>query len=310
MKEILHKSIPILTTYSTLGNITSILNEEVNYYSWLYNNFIQLSSGRLFRFAYQKKMYYDCPFIKRFSIPEFLIQDIVGFIITCIKNNLYLFFLVDRFYISNYSEFHYKHLIHEIFIYGYDDENKFFYTSDNSDHSKYANKKVKFSDLINAYLAVDSNFMHLTKVIHANEPLIDLKLIKASLKDYIFSHRDYYDIGYKETNEYGVNVYNRFINMFKEKDISWEDFRPLHLFWEHKDLMLKRILYLEDINAIECDNSLISDYKKIVRQFMIFRNLQIRYTICKDRDLINQISIQLPYWIDNEILVLKKIFSL
>ena len=309
MKLILFKSDPILTAYSTLGNITSVLNNRVDLEPWLYNNFVQLSAGNLFRFAYQKLMYHDSPFINTFSVPMYLINDIITFIESSIQNNMYLFFLVDRYYLSGYTEYCTKNQIHEIFVYGYDSEKQLLYTSDNSNSFKYANKLISYSNMFEAYSAVESNFMNLSQICTCNPPLIDIDKIKSSVSDYINSKINYDDIRYSNKNAYGISVYTKYIDILKLSGSLLNDFIPLHLFWEHKILMHKRIEYLINHGYLSCQNSLLDEYSTIAQKFLFLRNLLIRYSIRRDEGEKIQIITELPYYVNEETQLLREIFK-
>lgn len=224
-------------------------------------------------------MYLDCPFLETYSVPNYLISDITSLIEESLQNEMYLFFLVDRYYLNNYDEYHCRHLNHEIFIYGYDRELKFFYTADNSNNHKYRDMKVYYSDLVNAYAAVPNNFMKLSRFMRAATPEIDMRKIKASVSSYINSEQDFNDLWYCKCNIYGIHVYEKYINDLLLNMNILNDFRPLHLFWEHKKLMQMRICFLMKSGYLPYNQILINEYDKIVRKFLLLRNLQIRYSI-------------------------------
>lgn len=312
MKKILYKSDPIMSSYSTLGNITSVLNGLVPLEPWLYNHFIQLSIEKIFRFSYQKIMYHDCPFIKAYSIPKVYISNIITFLENSINENYYAFFLVDRFYLQSYKEYHKEHVIHEIFIYGYDKERKEFYTSDNSTCQKYMNKLVKYDDLDMAYYVVGKNFMYLSEVlIDYTVPQINMDLIRGSVGEYIDSKCCYGEIGFSNNYSYGVDVYNHFVRIMNENnEYERKNFVYLHLFWEHKKLMLDRIKYLVNNAYINCDNRQLESYEDITRKFLFLRNLQIRYALCENASIISELTNRLPGLVTNEIKILQDVFKI
>ena len=309
MKKVLYKSEPILTSYSTLGNITSVLNHNVEFEPWLYNNFIQLSVTKLFRFAYQKQMYYDCPYITRYSIPDYLVRKIPEFIIQSIQMNQYLFFLIDRFYISSYSEYQRQHLVHEIFVYGYDDEKKVFYTSDNSQNGKYVDSEISFEDLTSARENVKPNFMYLSEINRQGASYIDMDKIRYMATCYIHSKANYFDIRYTPGSIFGVKVFKEYIQRLSTDHKLMGDYRPLHLFWEHKELMLRRISYLMEKGFIEKEDRYLSEYEKLARQFLLLRNKQIRYALTRDPSIIRDIEVKIPGYVDRELELLQEIFK-
>ena len=304
---ILYKSAPILTTFSTLGNITSVLNNRFKIDGWLYNHFIQLSAGNLYKFTYQKRMYLDCPFLESHSIPDYLIGNIIEFIESSIENNFYLFFLVDRYYLENYKEYHKEHVVHEIFVYGYDKSNQIFYTSDNSINYKYQNMKISYFSLQSAYLAVMQHKMKLSCVVSCVPPVIDIHKIKHLIFDYINSNRDFNDFGYKASTVYGIEIYQKYVEeLCCEKLVN--DFRPVNLFLEHKKLMQNRIQFLMANGYLPHNDFLLSEYNDIVRKFLLFKNLQIRFVISNRNVKLDNYVSDFLNTVNKESKILKKIF--
>ena len=298
-----------MTTYATLGNITSVLNGRSMLYSWLYNNFVQLSAGNLYRFAYQKKMYFDCPFLESWSVPVYLVRDLILFIRESIKNGMYLFFPADRYYLNGYDEYRSKHLVHEVFVYGFDDKAEVFYTADNSINRKYADKKISYSDLAEAYFAVSEKFMNLSSFKSDAHVDTDMQKIKSLVCSYVNSERDYNDLRYSPSNTYGVAVYEKYVNDLCADEKILGDFRPLSLFFEHKKLMLMRIEYLYENGFLACDSSCLKEYGAVVRKFLLLRNLQLRFSVTRDKSVIKDIC-TIKSHADEEVRILRKIFMI
>jgi hypothetical protein len=201
------------------------------------------------------------------------------------------------------------HLIHEIFIYGYDREAKVFYTSDNSDNHKYSNKLISYTDIEKSYAEVVNNFMQLSQVKACKAPDIDMQIIKSSVSDYVSSKRDFNDFRYSSTNTYGVCVYEKYIDMLHSNERLLNDFRPLHLFWEHKMLMQKRIEFLMGSDYLLRNQRLLDEYAAIVRKFLLLRNLQIRYTICRKEEIIIKLISSLQCYVREETQLLNEVFK-
>jgi hypothetical protein len=322
MKKELPLANPIISTYlGYASSLSIILNEEkgfewfvqnymniitvyTNDYDELFMDFLNISNLYLTsQETYQPDNFLCLP-LKTYSVPRAFARwdSIIDFIKEQIDNNYYICMFIDRTYIRQHT----LKIMHDAFIYGYDDEKQSLYICDYFNGGKFIRYECPYQEFTNAYrYAKDRSggnavFYNDTDVSKINllsynnlySESFDLSLFIDNLKYYI--NPQMYSMNFrihicrvKDKNKvktcYGNEnikiIYNYIKNrMEKNEDI---DIRQVHLFYEHKCTYKFRIKYLHDKNII-LDKENIEFMKscdKLEGLAQNIRNLSIKYNI-------------------------------
>jgi hypothetical protein len=237
------------------------------------------------------------------------------------------------YYISAYKlNFKKNHVLHEIFIYGYDDDKNIFYMGDNT-AGKYNHDKVTYEEIttstnvllkmygdnnedtvLHSYREKSIFMLDIRKNVELNEqdPFftkdifdINIKKIINDLKEYLLF--DNYAEGYKYSNYYvyGIDCFDE-LQKFAEHAMETNeivDTRAFYSFIEHKKLMLLR---MEFINGNYDLNQLIERYSELVNGFNILMTLILKANITKVNIIWQQIIENLKKYKEEEIALLNE----
>lgn len=161
-KKILPFRKPIISYSPNMDNFLSVLENDHNItLPWILEHYIDLIIRKdeinppVFEFLDYNKIWWTCPFVhvSRIDREAFSVyEDFQKAIRNLLQKNFYIFFLVDTFYVEGYVTYKKNHSIHDILVYGYEDE--YVYASDYFDFQNKSNKKILFSDLIEGYQKV------------------------------------------------------------------------------------------------------------------------------------------------------------
>lgn len=223
--------------------------------------------------------------------------SLTDMIIDSLNLNNYVYLYVDRFHIKKYQGYKRKSLWHEIFIYGYDTERKVFLVADNLLEGKYIRTECSFNEVELGYSAINSNNhfflnIHLLSVKDEKEFTIKVPQIIMSIDNYLNSSNSI-DVSFKENVIFGRNVILHYAKRIsQENEDKFLDRRAFHLFWEHKNLMLKRLLHLQKV-YIDINNELIENYKCVENNFLIIRNMTLKYNLTKNKSLLPRIHYEI-----------------
>ncbi|TKJ93350.1 hypothetical protein PaeCFBP13512_02835 [Paenibacillus sp. CFBP13512] len=277
----------LLDTYNIYGSISSVVSYNKNSLPWFYNNFIQIRyvyDWNTFFFDNHHLLIDNCPWLNHYIIPRFFIESkwesITDFIIDSLKSHNYVYMYVDRYFISS-SKVYLKHSYwHEIFIYGFDSENRKFLVADNLSDGKYVHIECTFDEILKGYNAIssDNQFflnVHLLSQKEETEYAVNIHQIILSLKNYLNSTITI-DVSFKEKTIFGQEAILFSIDNTINNKTNLLDQRAFCLFYEHKKLMLNRIEFLisEEQSKLE---SVLECYKDIVKKFEIIKNMVLKY---------------------------------
>lgn len=273
MNQILGVGEPIIRSYPFRANVTSILNNHPYFLDWLYNNHIQLFCGvypavtnfDTYLDTYEPLSRVHYPLIETQFIKKEIFtsngMDICEFIMNSINLGYYVYLGVDTFYLPLYSSP--NHLGHDIFIYGYNSENKQFYVADFF-NGTYSREVVEFNSFRNAFESEFSDTnefkgIQLLKRIdegHQSKYQFNVEYVVTQLEDYnneVNTSMRYAALevplldpeGRTSGNRtWGLGVYRSLAEVFDQETISPVTLRSLHALYEHKKLMTARVSYL------------------------------------------------------------------
>ncbi|WP_240419144.1 hypothetical protein [Paenibacillus periandrae] len=211
--------------------------------------------------------------------------------------------MVDQFYIPASSAFNKYHRIHELFIYGFDDEIEEFLISDNFQNGKYTRGKCSFSDLNNSYIdfkkATDLG-QELVYLLSFNSSSIfnqNINVLKELLSDYLYSinssqKNNLLNQPLKKEWVYGLRCYDHLISYLNNVKSMGDrlDIRPFYVLKNHKSRMIERLLYLSEIQILKDPDIYVSNYANIEKISTIILNLSLKYSITKDKNILNRIA--------------------
>lgn len=326
--KILGRRDPDIYSFNIYGTIWSLIADNDEMESWIMNNFIQL------RYVFEWDCYFfeghhtlisECPGISHSEIPRILVKtkwegSIQQLIKDSINNNLYVYLYADRFNLERTSEYNKEHLIHEVFIYGYDEEKQIFYLADNVQNGKYVCFTSKFDEIEKGYWAIGESDDYYTRV-HLLEKRkkedskfpLNVEQIKLNLKYYLESIPAI-SKSFKNKSIFGMEAVAYTCKTIQEaleenKIIDDFDVRRFHLFYEHKSLMIKRLCYLDKHNLIQDGNYFIEEYRFLNKKYYSLRNLVLKYNYLADNNLLIRINENLKELIVRERNVLESMID-
>jgi len=166
MRNVLSISHPIIDSYPIFGHITTIVPKESEAgLTWFYNYFVQINTYTYYvpKTPEDKmtefRIYYEAPspysmmgnfkneYISRAKFNQHW-KDIVSFVKYFIDQRKYVYILTD---VSKIKIYHLNAFyIHDPLLYGYDDEKKEIYFTDNYKYGKYSSGIMSYEELRSA----------------------------------------------------------------------------------------------------------------------------------------------------------------
>ncbi|MGG4094502.1 hypothetical protein [Paenibacillus lautus] len=287
---------PVLKTYPKHSNVTSILANHVNFEEWLYSNHIQL-----FCAIYENSTKYDTyldiyeplhrvyyPLLECKSIKKEIISacsiDPSAFAISNIDEGYYVYACVDIFYIPEYQSN--KHKNHDIFVFGYDDDEQTFFVADFF-KGHYSCQTISFdcfSAAVNSTFRDENQFKDIQMLKTLDNPVhsvycFDIDNVLIQLKDYLGEYNS--SLRYREfeaplpdtdNRTWGLGVYDSLISSISQEKVPKVTRRSLHALYEHKKLMVGRVKYLLD-NEYITEKKVLEKHKIIETKSLILRNI-------------------------------------
>ncbi len=304
LTKILNIEVPPIYGYLHHAYHLSVAQRHPQFYKWFYCNYIQLEYNPTtdwlnFYSLDIKKNYYPLLNVEVLSNTTIKINkvDILDFIINCVNNNRYIWLYTDEFYDPNKTSFNTKHFVHESLIYGYDLNNRCFYSVGFNNKYLYATSIINFEDFVIAYNSVETHFEIRTFKPDTNVSYeFDLINVKGLMEDYVYSNNSSLRnrmFGCNNNSDiiYGIEIY-KYLKMNFENPISSDylnDIRPLHILSEHKKTMVSRIKFLYENKYIDSPETIINEFIDIEDKVLLLRNIQIKYIITGKIELIQKI---------------------
>ncbi|MEK3787286.1 MULTISPECIES: hypothetical protein [Paenibacillus] len=306
---------PTFYTYNIYGSVTSMLSNNDHYLPWLYNNFIQIryvEDWDSYFFDNHHTLLDNIPWINHHIIPRDILNrkwvSLTDFIIESLHSNYYLYFYVDRSYISVSKQYQQVSHWHEILVYGYDEQKRTFLMADNLADGKYIKTECPIEEIEQGYYSIvsDNEFfknVHLLSIREERDYSLQIDQIAESIRRYLNSTITV-DLSFKEKTLFGMKAVEHSIEKVKDKLHSTSfvqiDRRAFHLFWEHKIIMLQRLRYLMELSILKPDDDVIERYTLIVQQHESLRNLVLKFNFKNDRMLFSRIEQKLHTYLQLE----------
>ncbi|GIQ70587.1 hypothetical protein DUZ99_14450 [Xylanibacillus composti] len=295
MRKVLEVFDPPIISYYHHAHYLSMVDTKEQYEGWFLSNFIQLKcfhdlpTNRLSQLDFFHETY--------FSQYDDFLEDVVRiypggvirFIIDAINRNEYVEAILNDYYIPHSERYLVSNYDHNILVYGYDTSQNIFYTRFIG-KKHYTDYEITFDELETAFLQqkgvpIQAYYFNLFNYSNG-KPQFDMKRIIRYLEDYLAS-----SYRYKQTQfALGLEVYEyiaKYLVELREKR-TYYDIRPLHLLWEHKAIMLRRIIYLKNIEALNEETACIEDFEKLAKIALSARNLLLKYSITNKPNLLDE----------------------
>lgn len=271
---------PLYSTYHYQGNSGAILTENMSIRNWFLNRVMNLSCSRLFLYGYTSPFVSvkdssdgENPYIEKISFSmRYLDSDIHRVIRRLIDDGYYVSFSgVDDYYVKGKTWYHEKHFIHDGLICGYDQNDKTYtiYAYDKSwVYRTFKTPQRAFEAGRRASLADGfCGTICAMKVKSENVELRPEEICKC-LKEYMNSSLNMYPL-YSDGMVYGSAVQDyvaMYMNKLADQTVPYErtDRRVFRMLWEHKKVMLERIVAVE--NKLKMNREISSQYADIVKE--------------------------------------------
>lgn len=342
MQKMLPVSYPPITSYTWHSIQLSIVSSYPICEPWIYSNFIHLGTNDDFKgdrtnfdFVKFDYFYYDLnPWLRKTtekisyeSLTRTLSksnQTLSEYIKEMLDRDCYVSIYLNDYYLPNTTFYQNEHVIHEVLIYGYDDEKELFYTGGIFDTRKYRFSTNRYSEIEEAFLKVDpfdvekgkDLSLYGYKINHKEHYPFNLSNVIETIDDYINAR----DVTNKfaalrsttTNNVCGIKVYEALKqylqNLSDEKEGYYPDRRPFQILDDHKKLMVQRLNYMKEKELLE-NHSLIDQAKALSKQVEIIRNFFLRYIIFKDKEAIDKLLPLIDEAADTELSLLVSLKS-
>ena len=251
-------------------------------------------------------------------------SDICEIIDNCLKNEYFVLYSVNTYYISNYIFYNKSHIIHPLLIYDKDNLSNNYKCRDYFDFISYKQQLVDPNEIRNSfikcYIENDNYYNNLLSCFQLNKKNINsfegdkcrdlheinLEKILYLLNEYVegenFFKKDinYYNNNLKNAST-GINmitaIKNNLIETKNEKrKISLKQFKFLE---HHIYIMKERISILNNTYKIDENKNLYNQVDNILKRAEKCTNLSIKYDIKENDNIIPKIIEDLNF-INNE----------
>lgn len=327
MKKVLQTSKPIIDVYNGYASIQSIvlnikegekwvIQNYLNYITYYENNYdtvfmdytnlgeICFSSTNSFQPQHLVTVPWKTLIISR----ELLEENIISFIKKCINKGYYIFVYLNYKYLLNEK----MDFIHDIFIYGYDDEKKEIYMK-GYNKQNYGEEVYKFEQVEKAFEGIRK----LENVdFFSNFDVDSISLVKNDEKFYFEFSVDYfvkdleyylnkkkYTLNYKPTvlknrncNTSSVVFGNESIEVLKKyienKNVNKEkiDIRQFYFLKNNKEGFNSKWIFLLKNNYLDYENLLL-DWKIVENMAEVLLFYAMKYNVLLEKSYGNQDSI-------------------
>ncbi|WP_455715504.1 hypothetical protein [Anaerosporobacter sp.] len=303
---------PAITTNPYVTNKLAILGNFKETQPWILQNFTNIWMQRNFRLNYGADFLYFssyrfCPFIKEFEMCTSIVdkkwKTIVEAIIDIINMGHYVYLNINTSFIPQYKNFE-NNQMHDIFVYGYDRDEKILYVADFFEYGKYGMKKVCFKDFIMAYDSMDDtvkrDFFDGIIILQytARDIPFDMEFCIQGIRDYLNSKNTIVksilvELDKKDEVVFGINTCDIMIQYLQDlsriENIKL-DYRTFHYFYQHKVLMRLRIQFFIEKGYVKRykDFAILDEYLEIERKWLEVRNRILKYNIKPDYMLIER----------------------
>lgn len=319
-KKKLPVSEPLTSTWLYDAYPLSILAANGNkYLEWFLSNFIQLNANRDITIAKRHNVFLkfdgavtnNAAYLNKQLISWTTFMnlgiDIHEYIKGHIDQGYYMQFQVDEYYMPTSWRYKEQHNIHDIFVYGYDDEKELYNVLGYNRQIIFEENTCPYKQFEagfkNNYLDKKENFwadrIYFYQYNDDDNYRFNVKLVKNSLIEYLCGVNSFETLNrfYEQDPGvvYGINVFDKIlehISIVKENEASQIkrkeailDNRIFRFLKEHKKIMMMRMEYIH--GHITDVKELLMEYKEAEGLAEKSHNLAVRYSVSPNTNLLD-----------------------
>lgn len=301
---------PLITCYTPVAALFSILGRSEETNNWIFSNYINMEAynypfngGIGFTMMPSWLATKFCPWIVESILGRNTFQafsdSITQFFIKWIDLDYYIYLVVDEAQFKLMSAREY--FPHDIFISGYDSEKEVFLIHDFTFNEKFSCCEIPFVELENAfhnlkpandYINESFGGITLWKYKENVSYKFNLELVKEELNNYLFSNNPRRKQNFMRNEaitvydnvKFGISVYEFLQDLIERRDRYLP--KLFHDFYEHKLLMKHRLLFLND-KIVKKDLYLfIYNYDQLKDMMSLSCNLALKYQTTQNDTLL------------------------
>ncbi|MFD1991240.1 hypothetical protein ACFSGI_14800 [Paenibacillus nicotianae] len=298
-QKILPLAKPFVKGYQYLGYALSVIMTHEESLPWVYHQFIQLSSPN-YQWVdfYHPHDFSDYPWLEtnETDCADLNAEQLIHTWIQLINEEKYLVMFIDEYYLSHTAFYQEEHYSHDIMLHGYNLEKGVFWASGYNRDFQYGEYSIPIEELLAAHFSFQESHKRLITIRYQQAPVHSPKVIAVvvaleglieQLQDYVDSRPSSWrrnDIQQASAHFYGMEIYNilqNSIQNFIDNRIK-ADIRAFHIWYEHKEAMEQRLLYLmQNVTGlseiVDQHPDLMPSLKELTRKATIIRNLLLKY---------------------------------
>lgn len=285
-------SMPAITSHHFYALPLAIIGSSQATVNWIYSEFVQLFTSRnkednesiIHLYNYKDDMFKYEPLDDSRILPKRLIygESIIDTYKRILDCGQYIYDFVDKYYIKSFQKE--KNYIHDLLLYGYDDDKKIFNV-----FAFQTRKLIEFEIPYDEYIAAyNSEYMasrfHLTILyrLKDKEYGIDIKKIGYYLLDYMegintYNRESLHDVVlYKP--RFGIEIYDEIKDILKlQHELKMEVRLPdIYCLYDHKRFMVERAKYLNEHSTIKCSDEMLEEFKAVEQEAQYIVMLSIK----------------------------------
>lgn len=302
---------PLLRTWPEDCFLTSIIQGQEHAYDWIMNSFVQICAYKFdkkkgtMRISFYPEgkhhfrinLYDLCPFISKYVVDNKWLNGVFNnfsdFAMYTLSNGYYLSVVLDQFYRSDTAG---KHIIHPVYIYGYNAQKKVIYTADSYMAGRYTYMEVAFEHINEAFESINVNcnvaYDHKTYMYQ-----VEPKTYKFSMEHLVCLLEDYLNAKDSTNYEYrnagrcfGVKSYDVFLNYIDyiiESRQSELDLRSFVFLVDYHCMMEWRMEYLIEKGYLaETERDLAASARALKESSENTLNIAIKYVLKQNLDCL------------------------
>lgn len=308
-KKILHMGEPRIKFNQIETNILSILDDTTEFKCWMNNNFIQLiiSEDSMWgAFLFDNDIIKDCPWLSSAQLDRSLVQDdITKFIKNMIDNNVYIWMNIEVKDIPAYGE---NMSFHDIFIYGYDENEEKMYVADFIHGGHYQRFLLSYRQICTAYQGMNRYRDPLGIYLiwkkknicpYLNQYTESTKMIREGLKGFLSAKYPFSILKFMEKESqfknsfWGIGIYKgliKYCTTLQSKATDYPKYKIFDLLYKHKVIMSERIEYIEASYGIKNLESEKELGKLLEKKSLVIRNMFLKYYVSRKMALLESIK--------------------
>lgn len=234
-------------------------------------------------------------------------KDVCELIKSYLEEKKYVYIPVDQYEVSVYNRYQQSHMVHNLFVCGYDDEEKVFYVWDNLHTGKYQSAKVSYDEMSRGFKSLYEHeeyyywcetgeiiaFRFYQKPWHEDKKelyAINIESIKVAINEYLLTPgygESYRHISYYS---YGIDCYNELEKLLLsgiDNPTEYLDHRAFSSMKDHKSVMLFRLEYLQKYLNTDL-SQYIEVYKELQNNMTLIIHKLIKSHIVNKTTLLEQ----------------------